>query len=97
MNIFWLVSENYCSTSMAKRKLAAKPSSDEPAAHFNDVFALDNVIQLRVAVDQAVYGDSKTDLSGDVKRAQIVEGLTTLGQMGLLTESDLEEAKKGYL
>lgn len=82
---------------MAKRKLAAKPTNDEPMAHFNDVFALDNVIQLRVAVDQAVYGETPTDLSDDVKRAQVVEGLTTLGQMGLLTETDIEEAKKSYL
>lgn len=82
---------------MAKHKLAVKPSSDQPADHVKDVFALDNVIQLRVAVDQAVYGETPTDLAGDVKRAQVVEGLTTLGQMGLLTETDLEEAKKGYM
>lgn len=61
------------------------------------MFALENVTQLREAVDQAVYGDSEETEPNDPQRVHTVEGLTTLGQMGLLTEMDLDEAKKGYL
>ena len=81
---------------MAKRKPPISPASDESTNH-HDVFALDNVTQLREAVDQAVYGDSNESKLNEQDRAQTVEGLTTLGQMGLLTEMDIEEARKGYL
>lgn len=85
---------------MAKRKLILPPTRNELAAQeiqSNQVFALDNVTQLRQAVDQAVYGELQTNMPTEVERAQTVEGLTTLGQMGLLTETDLDEARKGYL
>ncbi|GAB4020104.1 hypothetical protein EXU85_24615 [Spirosoma sp. KCTC 42546] len=85
---------------MAKRKMILPPTRNELAAQeiqSNQVFALDNVTQLRQAVDQAVYGELQANMPTDTERAQTVEGLTTLGQMGLLTETDLDEARKGYL
>ncbi|QJD80488.1 hypothetical protein [Spirosoma rhododendri] len=60
-------------------------------------FAETNVNQLRDAVEQAVYGDVVFDKSTDPERAHTIEVLTTLGQMGELTETDLDEAKKEYL
>jgi hypothetical protein len=63
----------------------------------DETFAETNVRQLRDAVEQVVYGDIEPDKSKDPDRAHTVEALTTLGQMGELTEMDLDEAKKGYL
>ncbi|MFD2938284.1 hypothetical protein [Spirosoma flavum] len=86
---------------MAKRKQYALPTSDElmdQTTQFSEVFALDNVTQLRKAVDQVVYGEAETSASGDdVARAHTIEVLATLGQMGILTEMDLDEARKSYL
>ncbi|WP_198175096.1 hypothetical protein, partial [Spirosoma arboris] len=62
-----------------------------------DVFALENVTQLREAIDQAVYGQQDENKFTESDRVHTVEALTTLGQLGILTETDLEEAKKGYL
>lgn len=85
---------------MVKRKQQALPTSDVVADQMtpsNDVFALDNVTQLRAAVDQAVYGGAEAGKPEDPNRAHTIEVLATLGQMGILTEMDLDEAKKGYL
>lgn len=85
---------------MAKRKPIMPPAPDElthQAGEFDEVFALENVTQLRQAIDQAVYGPPSENKPDEAERTHTVEGLTTLGQLGLLTETDLDEAKKGYL
>jgi hypothetical protein len=85
---------------MAKHTKTVLPASDEhdtQPTHAQEVFALENVTQLREAVEQAVYGTVDETKHDDPERIHTVEGLTTLGQMGLLTETDLDEAKKGYL
>lgn len=85
---------------MMKPKKTVHSASHEPVEHTipsNDVFALENVTQLREAIDLAVYGESETTEPNDPERIHTVENLTTLGQMGILTETDLDEAKKGYL
>lgn len=75
-----------------------QPNEKQPNEKQTDeVFAESNVRQLRDAVEQVVYGDIEPDKSKDPDRAHTVEALTTLGQMGELTEMDLDEAKKGYL
>ncbi len=73
--------------------------SSQPPLHLNmsESFAETNVNQLRDAVEQAVYGDMLFDKNSDPDRAHTIEVLTTLGQMGELTETDLDEAKKDYL
>ncbi|QJW90782.1 hypothetical protein HNV11_16045 [Spirosoma taeanense] len=76
------------------------PPSDYPAEHGSQhkhVFAQPAVTLLRNAVEQAVYGNIETDKSNDPKREETISALATLGQMGELTEMDLDEAKKGYL
>jgi hypothetical protein len=85
---------------MAKRKHITPLTPEElttQASQFHEVFALNNVAQLRDAVDQAVYGDGQASPADEEQREHTVETLTTLGQMGLLTETDIDEAKKGYL
>jgi hypothetical protein len=78
-----------------KGKYSEETSSKESRP--DETFAETNVRQLRDAVEQVVYGDIEPDKSKDPDRAHTVEALTTLGQMGELTEMDLDEAKKGYL
>ncbi|MVM30503.1 hypothetical protein GO755_10700 [Spirosoma sp. HMF4905] len=85
---------------MDKRKQKMPSINDgltQKVAEASDVFALDNVTQLREAIDQAVYGQTEENKLSESDRAHTVEGLTTLGQMGMLTETDLDEARKGYL
>ena len=82
---------------MTKRKQTTTDKQAEQVNQFHDVFALDNVTKLREAVDQVVYGETTMHTPSDSERAHTIEGLTTLGQMGLLTETDLDEARKGYL
>ncbi|WP_338868596.1 hypothetical protein WBJ53_17935 [Spirosoma sp. SC4-14] len=85
---------------MAKHKKTVPSVSQEQTertAHTNEVFALENVTQLREAIDQVVYGETETTQPNDPERIHTVENLTTLGQMGILTETDLDEARKGYL
>ncbi|GAB3755427.1 hypothetical protein [Spirosoma pomorum] len=73
-------------------------STESPVEkHSEETFAETNVRQLRDAVEQVVYGDIEPDKSKDPDRAHTVETLTILGQMGELTETDLDEAKKDYL
>lgn len=75
------------------------PEDNQPPFQLNmsETFAESNVNQLRDAVEQAVFGDVVFDKTTDPERAHTIEVLTTLGQMGELTETDLDEAKKDYL
>lgn len=90
---------------MAKRKQLTETITPPPTGDWyttstgqpEDAFGLENVLQLRDAVEQVVYGDVHPDKSHEPERAHTVEVLTTLGQMGELTEMDLDEAKKDYL
>jgi len=84
------------STGELTTPLTGGQRADQPVQS-NEVFALENVTQLRDAVEQVVYGNVQPDKSHDPDRAHLVEVLTTLGQMGELTEMDLDEAKKDYL
>lgn len=83
---------------MNTAKSTSSDGQTSPLQHnTNQSFAETNVNQLRDAVEQVVYGDVVFDKSTDPERAHTIEVLTTLGQMGELTETDLDEAKKEYL
>ncbi|KAB7732911.1 hypothetical protein F5984_02900 [Rudanella paleaurantiibacter] len=75
-----------------------QPDTEKPRANRHDgVFALENVTQLREAIEQVVYTDNEADTHTPDERAETIEVLTTLGQMGILTETDLDEARKGTI
>lgn len=82
---------------MHKHKQTANSESTYQNVEGQPPFALENVLQLREAIDEVVYGETDEPTADDPARLRTVEGLTALGQMGLLTEMDLDEAKKGYL
>lgn len=80
-----------------KLKLPSSGEADGQTRHPKEVFGQPVIEQLREAVEQAVYGNVEADKSNDPQREQTVSTLTALGQMGELTEMDIDEAKKGYL
>lgn len=75
---------------------ASPDEHHEPLHHLDEAFAQSNVAQLRYAVAQAVYGEVSPEVAADPDKAHTIEVLTTLGQMGELTEMDIDEAKKEY-